>query len=220
MARKEDKTDHQRISDLRAALKRANADDMISLEGCADIWGVSKPRFVNVRKRFATFPDPIPDGNKHLYPAREALQGMLDNLERIRSDAAERAKRQAAILGGEDLEEALLHHTPQELVTLNRLQADIAQREHAQGLYIPIAEVQRVAGAVFSEISDFMSRLSNLIDPHGRLDPADRVLIDKEGRERLLEVHARLKVLLSDHADTTDLRKTGSAGKARSRRKR
>lgn len=215
------KTDPQRLVDLKAALKSAKATDMLSLGDCSIIWGVTKPRFVNKAKEFSDFPDPVRDGNSHLYEARAALKSMIGFIERHQQASLERAQRTGKLLGGMATEESLLRHTPQELVVLNRLQTELAKREIEQGNYVPRAEVEQIAGQVFSEVSELLNQLSNRIDPHGKLEPAIRVMIDTMGSKRLLEIHTRLKGLLTDHADNgTNSGKAGKPRQASTRRKR
>jgi hypothetical protein len=196
-----DKTNNQRLVDLKAALKVAKKPDMLSLAACAALWGVTKPRFVNKRAEIAGFPDGVPGkGNSLDYPAIATIRAMIAHLDRHQSENAARVKRQARLIGGGRAGEALAMHTPAELATLNRLRADLEQDERAQGMYVPIAETQQVAGDVFSELSEFCSTLSNQIDPHGRLAPEIRTTIDSKAHEALLKFHSRMKGLLSGDA--------------------
>ncbi len=196
-----DKSDPQRLVDLTAALKASKPKAVLSLADCAALWGVTKPRFVNKRAEFANWPEPILDGNRHDFPARAAIKSMLGYLERHQQAATARVNQQARLLGGRPgMAELLTQHSPAELALLNRLDADTQQREIQQKLYIPVADVQRTAGEIFSEISDFMSQLSNLIDPHGKLEPSVRALIDSKAHERLLALHSRMKAMLADDA--------------------
>jgi len=212
------KTDPQRRVDLAAALASAKPGERWDTQECAAIWGVSKPRFVNKYVEFPDFPDPEKDGNRHLYDKVGVIKSMLAYLDRHQAASLERAKRHAALLGGDEMEEALKRYTPQEIIHLNRLQTEMDQRAIAQGLYVPVTEVSAVAGAVFSEISEFMTGLSNKIDPHGKLDPNLRKLIDTNAHSRLLQVHNRLKALLADAVDGTPAAKARSARKPRLRR--
>lgn len=217
-----DKTNAQRLVDLKAALKKAKPADMLPLAACAALWGVSKPRFVNKRAEMADFPEGIPGkGNSLDYPAVKAIRAMIAYIERHNADNQQRAKSQARLLGGGANVEALAQHSPQELATINRLRADIEYDERDQGKYIPVADVQQTAGEIFSELSEFCSTLSNQIDPHGRLSPDVRTTIDSKAHEALLKLHARLKGMLAGDAlrsgtGTPDRR----AGKSRTRRKR
>ncbi len=218
-----DKTNAQRLIDLRAALKVAKKADIMPLAACAALWGVTKPRFVNKRAEIASFPDGIPGkGNSLDYPAIAAIKSMIQHLERHEKSRTERAKSRARLIGGNGRHaEALSQHTPQELATLNRLRADIEADEREQGIYCPIADQQQIAGEVFSEISEFLSTLSNRIDPHGRYEPEVRTAIDSKAHEELLKLHARLKGLLSGDALHTRTRAANrTARKPRPRRKR
>lgn len=217
-----DKTNEQRLVDLKAALKASKPKAELSLADCAALWGVSKPRFVNKRAEIAAFPDASRvEGNAHFYNARAAISAMLAYLERHQQAQVDRVKSQARLLGRGARAEALAQHSPAELATLNRLRAEIEGNERTQGLYTPVADQQQVAGAVFSEISEFMSTLSNQIDPHGRLAPEVRTSIDSKAHEALLKFHARMKGMLATdalHAGTGPANR--AAGKSRARRQR
>lgn len=217
-----DKTNADRLVDLKAALKAAKKTDMMPLAACAALWGVTKPRFVNKRAEIADFPEGIPGkGNSLDYPAIPAIKAMIAYLERHQQAAQDRVKSQARLIGRGRHAEVLAQHTPAELATLNRLRADLENDERAQGLYCPIAEQQRVAGEVFSEISEFCSTLSNEIDPHGRLAPEIRTMIDTKAHERLLRFYAQMKGLLSGDALHPGTRAPDrKTGKPRTRRQR
>lgn len=216
------KTDPQRLVDLKALLKTAKPKETYSLQEVAAMWGVSKARFVNKRAQFAWFPDPIINGNTHLFPARDAIKAMIEHLERHQQAATERARRTAALIGGGTAtEEMLLHYSPSEIASLNRTQAEIEQRERDQGEFIRRSEVEQMAGAIFSIFSDFVSGLSNRLDPHGRLAPELRAMVDTNGQLELLKAHKEIKGLLENDAVGGA---TGAAARqtpsARARRKR
>ncbi|MET0373962.1 MAG: hypothetical protein ABW128_06855 [Rhizorhabdus sp.] len=195
------KTDPQRLVDLKAALKTAKPKDTYSLQEVAALWGVSKPRFVNKRAEFAVFPEPIVNGNTHLYPAREAIKAMIAHLERHQQAATERARRTAALIGGGTAtEEMLMHYSPAEIASMNRTQADIEQRERDQRLFVHMSDVEQVAGSIFSILSDFASGLSNRLDPHGRLAPELRAMVDTNAQLELLKAHREIKGLLENDA--------------------
>jgi hypothetical protein len=217
-----DKTNAQRLIDLKAQLRSVKSGkDTITLDDCAALWGVTKPRFVNKRREIADFPGPVAvEKNAHFYPARKALRAMIAFLERHAQADVARVQRQARMLGAGISVEALAHHTPAEIVQLNRAAADIAEREREQGLYIPVAQVVQVAGEVFSEISEFLSNLSKILDPHGRLmSPSIRASLDSKAHERLLALHARMKGMLSEDVADPRARATDrQPGRARARR--
>jgi hypothetical protein len=196
-----DKSNAQRLIDLKAALKAAKKTDTVSLADCAALWGVTKPRFVNKRAEIANFPEGTPGkGNSLDYPAIAALKSMIAHLERHQRAQDARVSSQLKLLGRSADAQVLAQHTPQELVHINRLGADLEARERSQGLYTPVADQQQIAGEVFSELSEFCSTLSNQIDPHGKLAPEIRTTIDSKAREALLKLHAKLKGLLSGDA--------------------
>jgi hypothetical protein len=221
-----------RRSDIAAALKRAKPSDMLTLEELALIWGVTKPRFVTVRNTMADFPAPLPgQGNVYIYPARKALEAMLKHETRHDEAASQRRARADAILGRNGKGKAsdtLGDHTPNELVLLSRLAADVEERERAMRIHIPAVEVSDTAGDVFGEMSEFLSDFANEIDPNGLLDPDTRERIDKAARERLLHFHRRMKHILTADGDaggapsgqTGAGRAPRGAGGARPRRKR
>jgi hypothetical protein len=195
---------------IAAALKRCKADSMLSLEDLAEIWGVVKSRFVTVKNKMPDFPPPIPQGTSHIFEARTALKAM-QAFERRHDDAAQKLKKTTdAILGNVRtgrLDQIDTGHTPRDLSVLSRLAAEAEERERAQREYIPKAEVAQRVGDVFEEISNFCSRLSNEIDPHGRLDPKVRAKIDERAAEALRRSNKILKDLLSPDANQ------GSSGK-------
>lgn len=218
-----DKTNAQRLVDLKAALTAVKPKGTISLADCAALWGVTKPRFVNKRAEIAGFPDGVIGANNSLnYPAAATIKAMIAFLDRHHKANAQRVERQVKLIGGsKSTAETLTHMTPAELATLNRLRSDVEYDEREQGQYCPIAEQQRIAGEVFSELSEFLSALSNQIDPHGRFEPEIRVAIDSKAHEALLKIHSRMKGLLAGDA----LRRgTGAAnkptGRTRTRRQR
>ena len=206
---------------LKRSLGRLKDDDLLSLENLAALWGTSKARFVTVRNRMETFPNPIPgQGNSYVYMAKLAVQAMYDYETRADREVQARLARTNTILGRT---ERTVHadplHTPNELVALNRLAAEIEAREREQGIYVPVAENARVAGEVFSMISEFMAQLPNQVDPHGLLDPDIRTRIKSGADEALLRFHRSMRDMLTADAQP---RTTGAAPrgarKARSRR--
>lgn len=199
-----DHSNRNRRADIKAALKRAKPDDVLELEALAIIWGTTKPRFVTVRNTMADFPQPMPgQGNKYIYPARVALQSMLDHETRHDADAKARAARTDAILGRTGkraVSDDSARHSVSELATLSRMAAEIEEREREQGEYLAVAEVAAVAGEVFSEISEFMASLPNKMDPNGLLPPELRVMIGSQAKEALLQLHRKMKQVLSPDA--------------------
>lgn len=219
------KENPNRRADIAAALKRAKQGDMISLEDCAYIWGTTKGPFVTAKKNMVGFPPAVLQGTSHTYDAKRALKAMLDYAQRNDTVAAERERRTNAILGNLTRERqnqiSATGLPARELQILNRLAAEIEERERMQREYIPAAEVARVAGDVFSELSEFMGGLSNAIDPNGLLDPNLRALIDTNSGSALLGFHRKLKVLLdADVVAGTPGGAPSSARKPRTRRKR
>lgn len=220
-------SDARRLNDLRAALKRAKPNDLLSLEDVALLWGTSKSRFVTVRDQMATFPTSIPAPKDmglapraYVYPARAAIEAMIAHATRHEDIDRAKAARTAAILGERRAggDETPLHRV-NELQTLNRMAAEIEERERAQGEYVPRADVAAVAGEVFSEISEFFGILSNKLDPHGELAAELRARIDALGREALLRFHARMKDMLEPDAVAKANRdQADRAGKTRPRR--
>jgi hypothetical protein len=213
----------KRRKDIADALARSSPRAKLTLEAIAIIWGTTKQRFVTVRDQMAKFPQPQKgEGNEYVYSARLALKAMLAHEKRFDNAAAARAKTTALILGQgrrENEDDTLSRHTPSQLATLSRLRAEVEERERAQGLFVQRSEVAQVCGDVFAEISDFCSRLSNEVDPHGILEPAVRSKIDKGAHEALLRVHRIMKDMLSEDVRPAAPRgKTDSAGKPRARR--
>jgi hypothetical protein len=219
------KANPNRRSDIAAALKRAKPNDMLSLEDLAFVYGTTKGPFVTAKKQMPGMPQPILQGTQHIYPARAALKAMLDFETRNDAAAVDISRRRDAILGTltrDRHEEATSAHLPaRELQILNRLAAEVEEREREQRAYIPAAEVARTAGEVFSALSEFMASLSNRVDPNGLLDPKLRTIIDTGGAEALLGFHKTLRLLLNADAVSGTPRTTPDrARKSRVRRKR
>lgn len=222
-------SDARRLNDLRVALKRAKPNDLLSLDDVALLWGTSKSRFVTQREQMANFPAPAPAPKEmglapraYVYPARAAIEAMIAYANRHEDLDKAKAARTAAMLGQRRgaIDAAPLHNV-NELQTVNRLAAEIEERERTQGLYIPVADVAAVAGELFSELSEFVSELANRIDPHGALPPGVRLLIADQGKEALLLIHRRLKDMLrADAVAETNRDPADSLGKSRARRPR
>lgn len=224
-----DARDARRLKDLRAALKRAKADDLLSTEELALKWGTSKARFVTVMKDMAGMPEPqrAPRdvgyrANTLVYPAGAALEAMIAYLCRHEAGAKAKAARTAALLGrGNRASPDVPLHSVTELATMNRMMSEIEERERAQGEYIPKADVAVTIGNVFSELSDFCSALAGKVDPHGELNASLRAAMDKQAKDLLLQLHRKLKHLLAPDA-VADRNRDSSPGarQSRARRKR
>lgn len=216
-------SNYKRRADLKAALRRVKPDDFLELEHVALLWGTTKQRFVTVRNGMADFPDPLPgQGNKYIYPARKAITAMLAYETRHDDAAKVRAARTNAILGRGGSRKGgdeAASHTVNELATLARMRAEIEEQEREQGFYVPVAEVAAVAGEVFEAISEFMGTLANKMDPHG-LWPAElRAQIEVQGADALLQLHRKMKNVLSPDAKPRSNRTTtGRPRRSRARR--
>lgn len=209
-----DKSNEQRLIDLKAALKAVKPKQTLSLADCAALWGVTKPRFVNKRAEIAGFPDAsVVEGNAHFYPARAAIKAMIAHLERHERSKVERVRSQTRLLGGRTAQPDILSsHTLAELAAANRLNTDLDQQEIDQGLRVLSVDVAMEIGEVFSELSEFCTTLSNQLDPHGELAPEIRATIDTKAHEALLRFHAMLKARLTgERVDTRDRRKNRAA---------
>lgn len=215
-----------RRADLERALKRAKPKDEITIDVMAELWGVSKQRFVNVLRDIEKQVDMpawrLGPRQVHLYPAKAAIAALLAYEKRNDDMTAQLQERAAAILGRgekrkEAQQEAMLPIS--ELATMSRLMAETEARERQQGLYVPVADVARIAGEVFGLLSDFLSDLPANIDPNGLL-PADvRALIAEGGKNAALNVHARMKDMLSGDA-RPDTPKPARAGAKNGRARR
>lgn len=211
-----------RRQDIKAALKRVKADDMLSLDHLAVIWGVTKTRFVSVYKEIEAavgWPVPTPGPkNTHLYQAREALERMLEFETRHDSIEAARQKRVGQILGhtrrGREPEAGSVVSVG-EMAQLNRLANDIEERERAQRQYIPVAEVAAISAEAFALFSEFCADMDNRADPNGELPPATRARIRELGAELQLRIYREMRGLLEADANTGPGDPKGSRGKAR-----
>ena len=208
---------------MRAVLKNAKPKDLISLAELASLWGTSKQRFVTKRPEFIDFPDPVEKvGNAFLYAVKPCVQAMINHIDRHQKASTTKAKRLEELIGLDQMAEHIHgDFSMAELAKANQMATELEAREREQGLYVPIAEIQRDIGMVFSEISELMSNLSNIVDPHGKLPPENRALIDKNGHDQLLRLHKTLKRMLSpDVVEGPNRRKNARARKAPARRQR
>lgn len=216
-------TNKNRLADLEAAYARSKPRDRLYLEDLALLWGVTKPRFVTVRNAMPDFPAPVlVEQNRNIYLAKPALKAMIAYEGRHAKRNKVKADRAAAILGKRRTDSTEdFGHTPNELATLSRLATETEMREREQRLYIPAAEVTAIAGDVFAEISDFASRLSNEIDPHGMLSAEIRSSIDARAKDALQRCYRAMKGILERDAESGgDRGATDRAGKSRVRRTR
>ena len=217
------KNDEKRLLDLKAALKAAKPRDRVTLDDCAALWGVVKARFVTVSKNFPNWPDKVAvEGNKHLFPAKKAIQSMIAYLERHQKNEKHRASELQQMIGQTDqmADQISGNWTIAELAKVNQVAAELDQRQRDQGLYIPIDDVQRTVGLVFSEISETLSDLSTLVDPHGLLEASTRAMLNENAHKLLLASHAKLKALLSpDVGREPNPKPAKKPGKPRTRRK-
>lgn len=218
-------TNLTRVQDIRGALKRAKAGDLLSLTDCAMIWGISKGAFVNVRNRMATFPDGQ-EGAKNtiLYPAVAALNAMLEHETRADAAEQERQQRAAAILGmngkrGRRKQEQV-YLPPSEMLKLSRLRAEIEERERNMGLYTKTADVRALLAAIFSIQTDCLGHLENKADPNGQWPAALREEVGKAGRACLLQIHRQLSHMLPPDADSGPRRASKPRSKADSPRRK
>src|SRR3546814_15828085 len=70
-----------------------------------------------------------------------------------------------------------------EIAKANQIGTELEQRARDQGLYVPIQDVQRDVGQIFSLMSEFYSTAANRLDPHGRLlTPDMRAALEKNAR--------------------------------------
>lgn len=218
--------DARRVSDLKAALKRARPGALLSLDDLALLWGTSKARFVTTRNTIAGFPDPMPAPKEmrlapkaYVYPARPAIQAMLAYANRHQDLDRAKAERTAAMMGERRCVDSAPLHRISELQTINRMMAEIEERERLQGEYVPATDVAAVAGEIFSEVSETFASLSNKVDPHGEFPAELRLRMDEQGRAALLRLHRRMKDMLeADAVPNRNRDQAGKAGKPRARR--
>src|SRR3546814_11295326 len=72
-----------------------------------------------------------------------------------------------------------------EIAKANQIGTELEQRARDQGLYVPIQDVQRDVGQIFSLMSEFYSTAANRLDPHGRLlTPDMRAALEKNAHDR------------------------------------
>ena len=220
---KREKTETERLVDIKAALKAAKPKDETTLEELATVWGVTKPRFVTKKLEFVGFPDKIRvEKNVHIFKLIPCLKAMIAHIERHLSVSKSKTKRLAELTGIDHMQaEQHGNLSIAEIAKANQIGTELEQRALDQGLYVPILDVQRDVGQVFSLMSEFYSTAANRLDPHGRLlTPEMRAALEKNAHDSLLEMHSILKAWLSGDVDGTP---TGSAArrdrKAPTRRK-
>ncbi len=210
------KSSPTRRADLEAALKRFKKGEHISLEDCGRLWGVSKARFVNVRNEIADFPEAIgKQGNALLYEARPAIEALLRHEKRHDSRVSAKSKKISAILGrgradGEEDEGAL---PASEMLALIRARAEVEKQLRAQGQLMLGTQVAEVAGQVFSYISNVVGKLSDSVDPNGKLPGPTRTLLDGLGKDLLLRMHEELSDMLGGNADAIPSRTASTRGR-------
>lgn len=211
-----------RRADLKAAIKRFRKGETITLEDLARLWGVVKARFINLRNDIADFPEPIgKQGNVHLYEARPALESLLRHEMRNDKIVAAKSSKVAKILGAMSKDEEEDHLPPSELLSLARAGAERDKRLREQGELCKFEDVQQVAVEVFGEISATLSKLSDLVDPNGRLPGNVRELVDAGGKDVLLRLYNRLDDMLAGHVDVSAATaKVDRGGPDRARRPR
>jgi hypothetical protein len=190
-----------RRADLKAALKRFKKGETITLDDIARLWGVTKPRFLNIRNDIADFPEPIgKQANALLYDAKPTLECLLNHETRNDQAVAKRSSKVARILGASkaDEEEPL---PPTEMLALARAGAERDKRLREQGMLVKFTDVQQVASEVFGEMSSTLSKLSDLVDPNGKLPAHVRDLVDGGGKDVLLRLYNRFNDMLGGNAD-------------------
>lgn len=209
-----------RRADLATALKRFKKGEAISLEDLARLWGVTKARFVNVRNDIADFPEHIAkQGNALLYDAKPAIEALITHERRhdqLHSTKSDKVRR---ILGAAKAEDEDAPLPPSEMLALARAGAEVDKRRREQGELVRFSEVQEIAANVFGVISHNLSKLSDSVDPNGKLPGQVRALIDEKGKDLLLRMYNDLNDMLGgDAVDNTTRATKARARPTRSRR--
>lgn len=193
--------------DRRAAIKRQQRSlkpgAKLFLEDLARIWGVSKARFVNIKRDIPDFPDPIDnEGTAHVFDAAAALDAMWSWETRNDQVQNERASRHKQLLGkGPGRPRKQVQEEPMfsaaELLKYGQLQAMAEEGEERQRTLVKMKEVSAVAGVVFTRLSTSLGALANAVDPNGLLSAETRAQIDQLGKSELLRMHTALKGYLT-----------------------
>ncbi len=194
-----------RRDDLQRARKKAKPGDKATLLELSNIWGTTKSRFLTQRNEMTGFPDMVEKvGNEHFFPTREALDAMWAYETRNDKARRDRQSRIDRMTTGKkpnvEKDDAL---PIQDLIRVNSLQNDVEERERAQRQYIPVADVTRVTGIIFAQMSTFASDIASIVDPNGELTADHRARLDARGKEALLLLHAQIKGLLNGEDDGT-----------------
>lgn len=210
-----------RRADLLAALKQFKKNEAISLEDLGALWGVSKARFVNVRNEIPDFPEPIgKQGNALLYDARPAIECLVRRIEKTNKASSARSAKVAKILGGREAEvDDDDHLPPSEMLALSRAGAEIEKRRREQGQLVLASDLHEVAGQVFGYISQRLGKLSDSVDPNGRLPAGPRQTLDALGKDLLLRMHEDMSDMLGGNADHKPTRTAAARGPTAATRK-
>lgn len=205
-----------RLPRLKKALNDYSAKDMESQQKLAELYGVALSRFTTlIKSRLKDFPPAKTKGDRtNWYPARAAIQVMINYTEGKGALKRESAQRAAAVLAGEPVPatdgespaaknpgwpEGLM--TPQELDRLASAQTRIWRLKKEQGEYVLRSEVEDMARRVFSLITQRIMNIPNIVDANGKLPPAERAALQRECREINLALYRETEGLL-DHADS------------------
>jgi hypothetical protein len=199
-----------RKADLATAFKRFKKGEQISLEDLARLWGVTKARFINIRNDIQDFPDPVgKQGNAHLYEAKAAIAALIRHESRNDAQVNAKSAKVARILG------ATVHAAEEEgalpaaeMLALARARAEIAKRLQEQGTLVKFSDVQQTAAEVFGEISQVLGKLSDSVDPNGKLSGQVRAIMDDLGKDLLLRMYNKLDDMLTDDVDSHTHRAT------------
>jgi hypothetical protein len=199
-----------RRADLQAALKQfRKKGETIALQDLATLWGVTKARFINLRAQITGFPEPVgKDGNALLYQAKPALEALLQYETRNDGVTARKASKIARILGATASEPDDDMLPPSEMLALARARAEIHKQLQEQGLLVLFADVQETMADVFGFLSNILNKLSDSVDPNGRLPGPVRGTLDALGNDLLLRTYKDLNDMLADDVDRDTSRTT------------
>jgi hypothetical protein len=177
-------------------------NETITLEDLARLWGVSKARFINIRSDIADFPDPVgKQGNAILYEPRRARapaaprnpQRSGDGRPIVEGRADPRRRQGTAMTKTTRCRRRNAGARPRR----RRAPTSACASRGAGSVH------RRSAGRVevFGEISSTLSKLSDVVDPNGKLPSHVRDLVDGGGKEVLLRIYNRLNDMLGWNAD-------------------
>jgi len=204
-----------RLPALKAALERFTDDDRASQKDLAELYGVAPSRLSTlVKTRFTGFPAAEKRGDKtHWYPARAAIQVMIDYIQGTTAAAQAQAKRHTEVMAGaqparEEAEaidaEADKPMSASEIDKLITAQTKMWKLAKDQGLYVLADDVRRRARQAYSLFTRSITAIPARIDPNGKLPVEVRTAVDKACRQITAEVQDAMMEMMGANDEAVE----------------